>query len=81
MNPKYKNKGKVLVQKKWFLCSLNVQDVIVLKDPRNGNLIIKRINKIKKDLLYVLGDNNKESTDSRIFGWIKKSQIIGKVVY
>lgn len=72
---------KILVQKKWFFCSISIKDIVILKDPRNGNLIIKRINKIKKDLLYVLGDNRKESTDSRAFGWIKENAIIGKVIY
>lgn len=50
----------------------------------NGKDIIKRIQNIHDRNtfeIFVTGDNPKESTDSRSFGWIKKNQIIGKVIY
>jgi len=101
MEPFYKN-GERVVVKKWLL-SPTINDVVILKDPRNSKIIIKRIVKIshsgasamessskgskgtngtKGEILYfVLGDNKQESTDSRHFGWIKKKQIIGQVIW
>lgn len=87
----------MLVQKKWFFCTYNIDDIIVFKDPRNGRLLVKRIKKIlyyskkgkklykpdriRNDKLYFLvGDNEKESTDSRYFGGIKIKDTIGKVI-
>lgn len=31
--------------------------------------------------IFVVGDNETQSTDSRSFGWIERKNIIGKVVY
>lgn len=53
-----------------------VGQVVVAK--QNNRLVIKRI-KDKSELGYFLvGDNPKESSDSRQYGWIKGSAIIGK---
>lgn len=54
-------------------------DVIALKNPKNKKHIIKRIQKIQNGKYFVVGDNKKESTDSREFGLISKNEIIGKV--
>jgi len=81
MEPSYKEGKRVLVQKKWFFCTMNIGDAIVLQDPRNGKLIIKRIHRKKdKKEYFVLGDNAKESTDSREFGWVEWRNILGKVM-
>lgn len=113
MEPAFKEGQKILVQKKWFFCKINVCDVVVLKDPRNGKEIVKKIagmwevggGNVEKDVriwkmesipsptskfsllpltsyikYYVLGDNPSQSTDSREFGWIKRKEIIGKVI-
>ncbi len=42
--------------------------------------MIKRIKKVKLNEYDVEGDNTSQSTDSRDFGPIKKSEIIGSVV-
>lgn len=65
-------------------------DMVVIK--KNGKEMIKRVRQMSSDPLrlvgdeasrgaFVQGDNEKESTDSRNFGWINKKDIIGKVIW
>lgn len=42
---------------------------------------IKRIEKKKGDRYFLIGDNRKESIDSRKFGWMDEKDIIGKVIF
>ena len=42
---------------------------------------IKRIKDLRKDELYVLGDNEIGSTDSRSFGWLPLGTIKAKVIW
>lgn len=46
-----------------------------------GKVLIKRVSKIKDDQIYVLGDNPKNSLDSRKFGWIDAKTLIFKLVF
>ncbi len=62
----------------WFN-KYKVGDIVAFK--KNGKEMIKRIHLYHGRSISVLGDNEKESTDSRNFGSIEKSQIIGKVVW
>jgi nickel-type superoxide dismutase maturation protease len=55
-----------------------VGDIVVLQ---YGRCIIKRIARIKKGKIFVVGDNVKKSTDSRNFGWIDEKKIAGKVIF
>lgn len=57
-----------------------INEIIVLQSPKDGRFIVKRIRKTKDNDYFVMGDNEKESTDSREFGWITKKEIMGKVV-
>ena len=69
------------------------QDVLVLTwfvQPKKGDIVaikvndkemVKRVQKVLDRKVFVQGDNQKESTDSRKFGPIDKSQIIGKVIW
>lgn len=54
-------------------------DVVVFK--KHSKLFVKRVGKITRDKVVVVGDNKKDSLDSRHFGEIKKHDIIGKVVF
>lgn len=56
-----------------------IGDVIVFK--KDSKEYIKRVQKIQGNQIYVLGDNAQDSQDSRAFGSINKSDIVGKVIY
>jgi nickel-type superoxide dismutase maturation protease len=53
-------------------------DLVVLM--HNSRVIIKRIKEIKKNKIWLEGDNLEESTDSRTFGWVDKSKLLAKVI-
>jgi nickel-type superoxide dismutase maturation protease len=58
-----------------------IGDIIVIMHPLQSNLtIVKRITAINNhDGYFVTGDNSTASTDSRHWGTIKFSDILGKV--
>lgn len=78
MLPTFKSGDVVLVNRLSYLLSKpKVGDFVVLKRQK---YIIKRIAAIRKEQVFVIGDNKKESIDSRSFGWIHKKEIVGKVI-
>lgn len=63
----------------WFYTP-KIGDIVAIKV--QGKEMIKRVRQMSSDRgTFVLGDNEKISTDSRKFGPIKKEQIIGKVIW
>lgn len=70
--------GQEVLVWSWFY-EPRVGDIVVVS--KNGKDMIKRIQKIHDRKYFVEGDNKKESTDSRSFGPVNKSEIIGKVVF
>lgn len=56
--------------------------LVALRDPRQpSRLLVKRVAALGAGTVTVLGDNPSESTDSRVFGPVQRSQIAGVVVY
>lgn len=53
-------------------------DVIIFS--RAGKEVIKRIRSIEDGKYYVVGDNLQHSTDSRHYGFINKSDILGNIM-
>lgn len=77
MLPTLKNGEDVLVFC-WFYKS-KIGDIVVIKV--NGKEMVKRVQKMNGRHIFVTGDNNKESTDSRHFGAVNLDQVIGKVIW
>ena len=78
MEPTFNPGDVVLISSfPYILRNPMVGDLIVLKREK---YIIKRIEKIKENKFFVVGDNKKESTDSRKFGWVSRNEIVGKII-
>ena len=77
MEPAYKS-GEVLRVSRMRRPALG--DVVVVRDPRDGREILKRVVRVEEGKFVVEGDNSSESTDSRAFGPVHKKAIVGKVV-
>lgn len=80
MEPTFRN-GSYVIVGSTKLFKPSIDDVVVIKAPGRDLLMIKRITQIKKNRVYVIGDNEKESTDSRYFGFIDKERIVAKVLF
>jgi len=82
MEPTYTAGDTVYVNRLAYLFkNPKVGDIVVVKNLTEFQKnILKRINKIERKKYFLIGDNNKGSTDSRHFGPIKKHNIEGKVI-
>lgn len=58
-----------------------IGDVVIIKKNSKKKYLIKRIQRIRQKTYFVVGDNKKESIDSRNFGWITKKDIVGKILF
>ncbi len=52
---------------------------VIEREERPGIFLIKRIQKVHAGNYWAEGDN-KDSTDSRTWGWITPSEIVGRVI-
>jgi nickel-type superoxide dismutase maturation protease len=60
---------------------LHPHDVVAVRDPRDqGRVLVKRIGAVLEDEIVVRGDNPAASTDSRSFGPVPTTAVIGRVV-
>ena len=80
MEPAYKNGSVLLISKAALRFGLKIGDAVMAFDPRDKRPILKRIAKVSKEGIYLKGDNEAQSTDSRTFGIVTKENIIGKVI-
>lgn len=46
----------------------------------NGREVIKRVDRVENDMVYLIGDNRHDSTDSRHYGLVNKNVILGTVM-
>jgi signal peptidase I len=77
MEPTYRSGDYVLVCQAGF--SPKKGDVVVLQRP-GARKLIKRVDRIGPEGIFVIGDNASMSTDSREFGAIAASDVTGKVL-
>jgi len=57
-------------------------DLVALRDPRDARrLLVKRVTSVAGDEVMVHGDNAPASTDSRVFGPVSRSAVVGRVVH
>jgi nickel-type superoxide dismutase maturation protease len=80
MMPTFSPEDSVLVSSVPFLFSKPRKGDVVVFEKFN-TLYIKRINEVNKDKYTLLGDNKKDSRDSRYFGSVKRDQIKGKIIF
>jgi nickel-type superoxide dismutase maturation protease len=83
MMPTYRDGDAVLVDAGAYVeAPPRPGDVVLVAHPfRQATRIIKRVEHITADgRVFVVGDNPSESTDSRSFGPLRPSQILGRVV-
>ena len=81
MSPTLRENQIVVINRLRYLFKTPViNDIVALKDPRDGKVLIKRIIKIHNNKYFVQGDNKNYSTDSREFGMIEKGDILGKIL-
>lgn len=81
MTPAFSDGQRVLVNRLayWFR-EPKPGDVVIVRDPRDpARALLKRIDRRANGGWLVLGDNPAASTDSRHFGPVAKSLLIGKV--
>jgi nickel-type superoxide dismutase maturation protease len=69
--------GQLIVATSLFK-RLKAGQVVVLR--KNGRELIKRIERIESNKVFVIGDNPLASTDSRQFGWLDMNTVVAKVI-
>ena len=79
MTPTLKTGDRVLIDKS---SPISIGDVVVANHPFKSSVkLIKRVSSIAPDgNISLIGDNPNESSDSRGFGSINRTDIIGRVV-
>jgi len=78
MKPTLENGQFVLVDPKPAVVSEG--DIVICRHPTMDLELVKRVMVLEEGRFFVQGDNVKESSDSRQFGWLTKEHICGKVV-
>lgn len=67
-----------MVASGWFK-AVRPRDVVIIA--HDGMEKIKRIERVRPQEVYVLGDNAEQSTDSRDFGWLPDKSIRAKILW
>jgi nickel-type superoxide dismutase maturation protease len=68
--------GQLIIATKLFR-KLHPGQVVIVE--RNHKQLVKRIERIEQDKVFVIGDNLNASIDSRQFGWLDRNEVVAKV--
>lgn len=71
--------GSYALVNKWY-GKLSVGEIVIVRSPQDDRILIKRIEKISNGSLFLVGDNEGMSVDSRQFGWVDEGNVMGKLV-
>ncbi len=53
-------------------------DLVVVKDDGQAGFLLKKIKEIRDGALWLEGDNTQDSRDSRHFGWVPSTALVGR---
>lgn len=82
MEPTYREGDRIIAVRYAVLLPPRRGDTAIVRDPRNGKLLLKRIVSIENGGMFrVRGDNDAASTDSREFGLLSREHIVAKVFW
>ncbi len=82
MLPEFKSGSLVLVEKLSYRFRNPARgEVVVFNSPLGGQQVDRVIKEVETQMYWVEGDNAEESTDSRQFGPVAKSDIMGRVIW
>lgn len=81
MTPLFQSGEEILFDPKAYRNSLpRIGDIVVAKHPHQAKQIVKRVAVVLEDgSCFLKGDNSNASTDSRSYGFIPLTKIIGRV--
>ncbi len=79
MYPFYKNGERIFCLKPFFFNEIELDDTIIFNHEKEG-MMIKQVTKINEKGYYVEG-TTPYSVDSSIFGYLKKKEILYKVLF
>lgn len=78
MEPAIRNNNIVYISSLFYIFNKpKINDIVAFKF--KDKIFIKRIFKVNNNKIFMVGDNYKDSLDSRKIGSINKKQIVGKV--
>jgi len=82
MEPTYHEGDRIIAIRYGVLCAPKAGDVAIVRDPRDGRLLLKRLVRTEPDgRFYAAGDNERASTDSKEFGALSRERIVAKVLW
>jgi len=58
---------------------LKLENIVVVR--HQGIEKIKRVQDVKSDQVFLVGDNHRASLDSRSFGWLPMDSVVAKVIW
>ncbi len=81
MLPALENGQLLLVERvSYYLRAPRPGEVVVFYVPSRGVSLIKRVDHLSEDGVYVLGDNAAQSNDSRNFGAVPRRYVTGRAL-